>query len=238
MTSLKANDYSNPEYIGSQFRRKRFKFFEEKWLSHRKQTTIIDIGGTVKFWVNENYHKRTDVLITVVNLTSEEVEFPNITSVKGNACDLSQFADDSFDISFSNSLIEHLHNKENQKQMAKEAMRVGKSFFIQTPNRYFPIEPHFKFPLFQFLPAFIKIFLQTKTKLINGVKYDSAYAKNIINEIRLLTRNEMQELFPKSNLYTERFIGLPKSYISYSFPKHSPIRSEGNGGISYHHSSY
>lgn len=238
MTSLKANDYSNPEYIGSKFRKKRFKFFEENWLSQSKQTTIIDIGGTVQFWVNENYHKRTDVVITVVNLRYEEKQYSNITTVVGNACDLSQFADGSFDISFSNSLIEHLHTKENQIKMAKEAMRVGKCFFIQTPNRYFPIEPHFKFPLFQFLPEFIKIFLQTQTHLINGVKYERAYAKNIVNEIRLLTRHEMKEFFPKSNLYTERFIGIPKSYTSYSFPKYNLIASKSNTRISYHHSCY
>ena len=50
MTSLKANDYSNPEYIGSKFRKKRFKFFEENWLSQSKQTTIIDISA-INNWI-------------------------------------------------------------------------------------------------------------------------------------------------------------------------------------------
>ena len=102
--------------------------------------------------------------------------------------------------------------------MANEAMRVGKYFFIQTPNRYFPIEPHFKFPFFQFLPRALKIFLQTKTSFINGIRYDKEYAKNIVNEIRLLSKTDMHELFPKSNLYIERFLGFAKSFVAYNFP--------------------
>src|SRR5688572_7168651 len=202
--SLKPNDYSNPNYLGSQFRKKRFLFFEEQIKLLNKPVTIVDIGGTVRFWTDENYQHK-DVFITIINLRPEESTYPNIKVLAGNACDLSMFEDKTFDIAFSNSLIEHLYSKENQIKMAREAMRIGKSFFIQTPNRYFPIEPHFKFPFFQFLPKALKIFLQTKTSLINGVTYDKEYARNIVNEIRLLSKKDMHELFPKSNLLIERF---------------------------------
>src|SRR5882757_5674656 len=215
--SLKANDYANPGYIGSKFRKKRFKFFEQKLDELNRPVTILDIGGTVSFWVNEGYHKRKGVKIIIINLRTEETGYPNIKVVQGDACDLSQFKDKQFDIAFSNSLIEHLYTKENQKKMAREAMRVGKNYFIQTPNRYFPIEPHFKFPLFQFFPKRLKIFLQTKTSIINGVKYDLAYAENIVDEIKLLTKAEMQSLFPKGEVYVETFMGLPKSFVLYNF---------------------
>ena len=216
---LKANDYSNPGYIGSRFRKKRFQFFEEKIKKMEKPITILDIGGTAGFWINENYHKRDDIMITVLNLRAEERRYPNIKVIEGDACDLSMYEDNAFDIAFSNSLIEHLYTKENQVMMANEAMRVGRYHFIQTPNRYFPIEPHFKFPFFQFLPKAIKVFLQTRTSLINGVRYDREYAENMVEEIRLLSKKEMQELFPKSSLYVERFLGLAKSFIFYSMPR-------------------
>jgi hypothetical protein len=216
---LKPNDYSNPSYIGSIFRKKRFQFFEERIAKMEKPVTILDIGGTAAFWVAQNYHKRDDVMITVLNLRAEETRYPNIKVVEGDACDLSMYTDHAFDISFSNSLIEHLYNRESQQKMAREAMRVGRYHFIQTPNRYFPIEPHFKFPFFQFLPKALKIFLQTRTSLINGVKYDRQYAENIVKEIRLLTRKEMQSLFPNSSLYVERFFGLAKSFVLYNLPK-------------------
>jgi len=216
---LKANDYSNPSYIGSRFRKKRFQFFEEKIKKMEKPITILDIGGTAGFWINESYHKRDDIMITVLNLRAEERRYPNIKVVEGDACDLSMYEDNAFDIAFSNSLIEHLYTKESQVKMANEAMRVGRYHFIQTPNRYFPIEPHFKFPFFQFLPKAIKVFLQTRTSLINGVRYDREYAENIVEEIRLLSRKEMQELFPKSSLYVERFLGLAKSFVFYNLPR-------------------
>jgi hypothetical protein len=215
--SLRANDYSNPDYIGSKFRRKRFRFFEQQLEELNRPVTILDIGGTVSFWVNEGYHKRIGVRITILNLRTEETGYPNIKVVQGNACDLSQFRDKEFDIAFSNSLIEHLFTRENQVKMAREAVRVGKNYFIQTPNKFFPIEPHFKFPLFQFLPKWAKIFLQTKTSIINGVKYDRKYAEDVIEEIRLLTKSEMQSLFPEGEVYVERFMGLPKSFVMYSF---------------------
>lgn len=216
--SLKPNDYSNPNYLGSKFRKRRFLVFEENIVQLSRPITILDIGGTVQFWANEEYDKK-DVLITIINSRPEESRYSNIKVIMGDACDLGMFKDSAFDITFSNSLIEHLYTRENQIKMANEAMRVGKYFFIQTPNRYFPIEPHFKFPLFQFLPKSFQIFLQTKTTLINGVKYDKEYAKNIVNEIRLLSRKDMLELFPKCNLLIERFMGMTKSFIANNFPK-------------------
>ncbi|MBC8844888.1 class I SAM-dependent methyltransferase, partial [Escherichia coli] len=73
------------------------------------------------------------------------------------ATDLSEIDDQQFDIVFSNSVIEHLYTWENQEKMAKEVLRVGKYHFIQTPNYWFPIEPHWVFPFFQFLPKSIRI---------------------------------------------------------------------------------
>jgi hypothetical protein len=215
----KPNDYSNPEYIGTRFRRKRFRFFEKRIKNFTKPITILDIGGRVDFWVNEGFHNRYDVMITLVNLEAEESDYFNICTIQGDACDLSRFKNHAFDIAFSNSLIEHLQTKENQKRMADEAMRVGRFYFVQTPNRYFPIEPHFKFPFFQFLPRFVKLFLLTQTSLINGVKYGKEYSENVIDEIRLLSKSEFRELFPAGDLYEERFAGLLKSFVAHNLPK-------------------
>lgn len=215
--SLKANDYSDPNYVGSRFRKKRFHLFEQKIKNLSKPVTILDIGGTVRFWVDEGYQEK-DALITIINIRAEESGYNNIRVLKGNASNLSQFKDKTFDISFSNSVIEHLYTKENQAKMAHEAMRVSTYYFIQTPNRHFPIEPHFKFPLFQFLPKWLQVYLQTNTTLINGVRYTRSYAINVIAEIRLLSKMQLKQLFPQCQLYTERFMGMSKSFIAHNFP--------------------
>ncbi|MGL1255153.1 methyltransferase domain-containing protein, partial [Vibrio parahaemolyticus] len=85
----------------------------------------------------------------LLNLEKEEVTNPQFQSITGNATDLSGINDQQFDIVFSNSVIEHLYTWENQEKMAKEVLRVGKYHFIQTPNYWFPIEPHWVFPFFQ-----------------------------------------------------------------------------------------
>lgn len=85
-------------------------------------------------------------------------EYDNISSVSGDATDLREYEDKSFNLVFSNSVIEHVGDFTAQRKMAKEMMRVGKHCYLQTPNRYFPLEPHFLFPCFQFLPIRLRAF--------------------------------------------------------------------------------
>jgi hypothetical protein len=75
----------------------------------------------------------------------------NCRYVQGDARSL-ELPDQSFDIVFSNSVIEHVGTWEDQHAFARETARVGKRYWIQTPNKHFPIEPHMNFPYFQFLP--------------------------------------------------------------------------------------
>lgn len=214
--SFKVNGHTNSRDQGNRSDKKRLRLFEDKVNVLSKPVTIIDLGGTIKFWVEAGYHEK-DVLITIIKPKAEKSGYANIRVIAGNACDLSTFKDKAFDISFSNSLFEHLFTKENQFKMAGEAIRVGTYFFIQTSNRYFPLEHHFKFPFFQFLPRFLQIFLQTKTSLIHGVRHNYDDALRIVEEIRLPSKSEMKVFFPESNLHIERYMGIAKSFLAYNF---------------------
>ncbi len=79
------------------------------------------------------------------------LRYPAITYVQGDACAL-PFADDSFDVVYSNAVIEHVGNRDRQELFVREALRVGKRVFLTTPNRWFPIEVHTKLPLVHWLP--------------------------------------------------------------------------------------
>jgi Methyltransferase domain len=103
---------------------------------------IIDVGGTNEFWEQRGWAGRDDVQITLVNLKALDRRHPNIIPTAGNATDLSEHDDDSFDIAFSNSVIEHLFTFENQVRMATEFRRVASAgYWVQTPNFWFRSSP-------------------------------------------------------------------------------------------------
>jgi len=207
----------NKKSLGNRFRTKRFDFFLEKMEKLEKPLTILDVGGKINFWENRGIEGNTNYKITIVNVEKEKSKYSNIKCVIGDATNLKEFKAQSFDIVHANSVIEHLYNFENQKKMAKEVTRIGKKHIIQTPNRYFFIEPHYLIPFFQFLPNSIKYLILTKTKLSRLKKWEKSFAKQYINEIRLLNLKEMKNLFPESNIYYEKFLGMNKSFTMYNF---------------------
>ena len=62
------------------------------------------------------------------------------------------FRDGAFDVVFSNSVIEHVGDAASQERFAREVARVGRGFWVQTPNRWFPVEQHLMTPLVHWLP--------------------------------------------------------------------------------------
>lgn len=210
-------DSKSSDSLGNKFRQKRFAFFQAKIDTLDLPLNILDLGGTESYWINRGFGNKKDIQITLLNLKKQATHHHNFISISGNATDLSNFSDNEFDIVFSNSVIEHLYTLENQTKMAKEAQRVGKYYFIQTPNKFFIIEPHFLLPFFQFLPKALQYFILTKTKLSRMKKWNSKFAKNYIEEIRLISKKEMKILFPSSKIYKEKILGLTKSFTSHNF---------------------
>lgn len=207
---------SSTTSLSHSMRFKRFIYFKSLLQKFNRPISILDIGGTQEYWVNMGLDS-DDYKITLLNLAEQEVTSLNFCSVIGNATNLLNFSDKSFDIVFSNSVIEHLFTKENQKKMACEVMRVGKYHFIQTPNYYFPLEPHFLFPGFQYLPKSVRCLLIHKFNLGHIPKKKSIdEAKLIVDEIRLLTINEMKQLFPQSFIWKEKIGGFVKSIVAHN----------------------
>ncbi len=215
---FKIIDEYNTSSIPFQFRMKRFKHFKTLLDGVNRPVRILDVGGSEYYWQSMDFSDR-QIEITLLNLTLRNVKNSAFLSVVGDATNLKQYKDKEFDLVFSNSVIEHLSTWENQIKMANEIRRVGKRFYIQTPNYYFPVEPHWWFPFFQFLPYSVKIFL-TKNFTLGHQEKTGNKQKAIerVKEIRLLTRTEMQRLFPEAKIYDEVFMGLTKSVTAYYFP--------------------
>ncbi len=211
-------DNSNPDSISVTFRRRRFCFFLRKaeYISTRlnRPLQILDIGGTIKFWEMMNATTLSHT-ITLLNLTPMETQYPNIKCVVGDARDMSCFYDKQFDIAFSNSVIEHLGSFSEQLRMAKEVQRVATYYCIQTPSYYFPLEPHFFFPFFHWLPRSIRLWLIMHFNLgwfTKQKRYEDA--AKIVDEINLLKYSDLKKLFPDAKIVRERIWGFTKSYIA------------------------
>ena len=181
-----------------------------------KKIKILDIGGTEDYWNSMGLQLGNNIEIVLLNLYKIEVKGAGFSSIKGDACHLEGMPDKSFDLVFSNSVIEHLFSMQNQKKMASEVKRVGKNYYIQTPNKFFPIEPHWVFPFFQFLPFGLKVFLTQNFSLGHIPKAKNKQeAIDLVNEVNLLSKKELENLFSESKLYIEKFVGFDKSYAVY-----------------------
>jgi SAM-dependent methyltransferase len=210
-------DVSNPQSLSNKFRRRRFRHFLNFAENFPKPIKILDAGGTQNFWEQMNFTSPDNAEITILNKDPVKITLPNFRFMEGDIRSLNMFSDDEFDVVFSNSAIEHLNTNEDRKIAAKEIMRAGKKYYVQTPNYYFPFEPHFLFPFFQFLPEILKIFLLVKFRLGWYKKAENkAEAEKLINSIKLLTKKELLNLFAGSKLYKEKFLFLTKSLVVYN----------------------
>lgn len=176
---------------------------------------ILDIGGTNAFWEQRGWVGREDVRLVLVNLELEPQVHPNIEARVGDATNLSEFPDGAFDVVFSNSVIEHLGSFEQQAAMAAEVRRLAPRYWIQTPNFWFPVEPHFLTPGWHWLPVRLRIALLRRRRWgWRGPCPDPAQAKALVTEIRLMRRSELRKIFPDAALKEERIGPVVKSFVA------------------------
>jgi hypothetical protein len=204
----------NPHSLSNKLRSKRFKRFEELISGLPRPVRILDVGGTHEFWKQRGWTARRDIHITTLNLSAEPQQHENVLPVAGDATDLHQFSDQSFDVAFSNSVIEHLFTFENQRRMASEIQRVGKRCWVQTPNFWFPMEPHFHVPGWQWMPLDLRVSIIRRRRCgWRGPCEDPERARELVQEVRLMTAGELRSIFPGAAVVPERFCGMAKSWI-------------------------
>jgi SAM-dependent methyltransferase len=193
---------------GGHFRRKRQRWFTSEFRDCR---TVVDIGGTTQMWQGVNFVEH----VTLLNVEDPPKQLPDgFTYIQGDGRD-TRLPDSGFDLAFSNSVIEHVGNFDNQRRFANELLRVGRRIYCQTPNRWFPIEPHFLVLGVHWLPRKWFTHFVHRYLTLNGWTYkpDPETSAAMISAIRLLTRRELLELFPGCKMKTEWCMGLPKSFV-------------------------
>ena len=216
----KLTNYDDQQSLGSRLRTKRIVPLLRLIEATSKQlgfVSIVDIGGTVRYWniIPQQYLVEHNVKITIVNLPNATLpkNFGPFTFVHADGCNLSDFDNNSFHIAHSNSVIEHVGDWERMVQFSAEFRRVAEKYFVQTPNYWFPIEPHCMTPFFHWLPKPARVWLVMNFSLGHWRKATSVDdAVRIVESARLLDRKMFCELFQDAELRTERFFLMPKSF--------------------------
>ena len=146
-------------------RRRKLRLFLEE-MRPTAGTTVLDVGvdevgfgaaGGERGCRTHNFFEELypwPERVTAVGLHEGEGfrrRYPAVRYVRADACEL-PFRDGEFDLYFSNAVIEHVGDRERQRRLVEEAVRVARRAFVTTPNRWFPVEVHTRLPLVHWLP--------------------------------------------------------------------------------------
>ncbi len=179
------------------------------------ETRVLDIGGTPDCWELVAVRPR----LVLLNTPRAGEELAGAAEwVAGDGRQL-PFRDQSFDVVFSNSVIEHVGDVESQRRFARELARVGRAWWVETPNRWFPVEQHLLTPLVHWLPRRWQRKIVPRWNVWSALARVSAdrrefYIQHYLSEVRLLSAGELRALFPQGRILHERFCGVTKSLVA------------------------
>lgn len=198
------------------WKERRFRRFVDA-LRPTNECRMLDIGGYPGDWfARGNIIGRVDVLnLDPCFLDSPPEDAPEIQTLTGDGRHL-EIADGTYDIVFSNSVIEHVGTLEDQRSFAREARRVGRKLWIQTPAKACPVEPHYLGLFIHWFPPRWHVWLARWTG-IRGLSRAASLdeLRAIAASTRLMTKREMTILFPDCEIWTERLLWVfPKSYVA------------------------
>jgi hypothetical protein len=196
--------------IAYRARQRRWKVFRQRF-PEIAEMEVLDLGGTMAYWKLAPVRPKH---VTIVNLNHDRAfeEAPWAKTITADACS-GGFG--TFALVVSNSLLEHVGGHSRRKRFAEVVAEGARHHWIQTPYRYFPIEPHWVFPAFQWLPFRARVGIARRWRLGHiRPERNPAQAAEVVAAVELMSLTEMRLYFPDGELWLERMVGLPKSLVS------------------------
>jgi len=186
-----------------------------------ENTRILDVGAEVNphadggLQLIDSYPWKTN--LAAVNISSEHVSrikkcYPEVDARVGDALKL-PWPDKYFDAVYSNAVIEHVGAFKDQKKMAAEIMRVGKRWFVTTPNRWYPFEFHMRLPFVTWLPKHGYLWAGSIISY-NHVQKKYVFTFRKSSGTRLMTSGELKRCFPASKIIKQRVTFMAETLIA------------------------
>lgn len=188
----------------------------QRYVPLRGDERILDIGSQVDVQSRQILERIEDKRrIVAANLMPEHLvnirtAYPGICTVQTDAR-LLPFGDQAFDLVYSNAVIEHVGGFEDQRRMADEVRRVGKRWFLTTPNRWYPFEFHARMPFLSWLPP------RLMHKVARVWAYNHVLRRyrpgNDYSDVHLMTARQLRQLFPDSLVLKPRVTFWPETLV-------------------------
>lgn len=213
---------ANPRSLANRFRRARARKVLDavRRAARNGRCRVLDLGGEPDYWAlfDRSELQALGAEVTVVNPEPQAYAGgdPLFTFVQGDACDLTAFADDSFDLVHSNSVIEHVGDWSRMEAFAREVRRLAPAYYVQTPYQWFPIEPHFSSPFFHWFGESWRArrLMERAHGFMERPMPDMGAAMHAVQSARLLDKGQFRFLFGDARHEDERLGPLTKSLIA------------------------
>lgn len=163
------------DLISGRNRTSKYKLFLKNF-KPTEYDKILDVGfnnieySPVDNFLEKNYQYPSQITALGIDSCNEFIKkYPEVNTVLYDG-GMFPFHDKSFDIGWSNAVIEHVGDIDKQVLFLKELRRTCKKVYFTTPNRYFPFEVHTRYPLIHWLPKekFDKVLQFTPKKWASG----------------------------------------------------------------------
>ncbi len=177
------------------------------------EDSVLDVGVSESTWRASNFLEagyawpNRITALAPRDMPDFRRTFPDVALVVGDGREL-PFEDGSFDIGFSNAVIEHVGSRDDQRRFAAEMVRVCRRVFVATPNSRFPIDPHTLLPFLHWLPRRVR---HPLLHLTGNARWASEAALNP------LSAGDLAALFPAQagvRIVRQRVLGLTSVLIA------------------------
>lgn len=211
--SLRTLLVDGPRSLGEHSRRRRWNVLLERF-PNLAEMSVIDLGGTVEYWLRAPVQPRH---VHLINLEDAPADAPPAW-IRHDIGDATRIPDTmligEYDLVYSNSVIEHVGGHERRQAFAGNVLNLAPNHWIQTPYRYFPVEPHWVCPFMQYLPLAARTRLGMHWPLVHTPHANLEVAVAAQLQVELLDITAMRHYFPDSTLVYDRFLGLVKSVVA------------------------